>query len=168
LKGNNLSNTGSLKQKLADSSTDLSYSHNNETSNRQPSQRMSSLGRARSSSRSSQRAPSSLPPAENKTVEMDFIIIHVLDENKKKQKYFKWSMSLLLKHMKYFENHLKLSQSSEDLDISVHWDVAVFEWLLNYIETKEKEESGNENVKFYDVVTQDGDAYKVSSTIKRK
>lgn len=35
--------------------------------------------------------------------------------------------------MKYFENHLKDTDSAEDIDISVHCDIKIFEWLMNYI-----------------------------------
>lgn len=35
--------------------------------------------------------------------------------------------------MKYFERFLAENESSCDLDISVHCDVEIFEWLMNYI-----------------------------------
>lgn len=38
--------------------------------------------------------------------------------------------------MKYFEKHLSNSDSAEDIDISVHWDVAIFEWLMGYINNR--------------------------------
>lgn len=69
--------------------------------------------------------------------------------------------------MKYFEKHLKSTESTEDIDISVHWDVVIFEWLLNYIETDERAETGNETLKFYEVVVKDGDNFKVVPTNKR-
>ena len=37
--------------------------------------------------------------------------------------------------MKYFESHAKDSYY-DDLDISVHCDVAIFEWLMRYIKNK--------------------------------
>jgi hypothetical protein len=37
--------------------------------------------------------------------------------------------------MKYFECHAK-DAYQEDLDISVHCDVAIFEWLMRYIKDK--------------------------------
>ena len=37
--------------------------------------------------------------------------------------------------MKYFEAHAKDSYQ-DDLDISVHCDVAIFEWLMRYIKNK--------------------------------
>lgn len=77
-------------------------------------------------------------------------------------------MDLLLKHMKYFEKHLKATEPTEDIDISVHWDVVIFEWLLNYIENDEKEEQKDDSIKFYDVVAKDGDNYKILPTNKRR
>ena len=64
------------------------------------------------------------------------IIIKVTDERKKINKNFEWKKSILLREMKYFEKHLKSSDSAEDIDISVHWDVAIFEWLMNYIKER--------------------------------
>lgn len=37
--------------------------------------------------------------------------------------------------MKYFESHAK-DGYQDDLDISVHCDVAIFEWLMRYIHNK--------------------------------
>lgn len=39
---------------------------------------------------------------------------------------------------------------------------------MNYIETDEKIAQSNDNIKFYDVVTKDGDAYKVAPIAKRR
>lgn len=103
-------------------------------------------------------------PEEGKT---DYTVIHVIDENKKQQKDFKCSMKILLKHMKYFEKHLKSSESTEDIDISVHCDVNIFEWLLNYIEHEERIEAADDKIKFYDVVEKEGENYKIVQ-IKRK
>lgn len=70
--------------------------------------------------------------------------------------------------MKYFEKHLKASESTDDIDISVHWDVLIFEWLLNYIEKEEQKVTNNDTIKFYDVVTKEGDSYKAVPTNKRR
>lgn len=70
--------------------------------------------------------------------------------------------------MKYFEKHLKASESTEDIDISVHCDVLIFEWLLNYIESEEQKATNNESIKFYDVVVKEGDNYKAVPTNKRR
>ena len=70
--------------------------------------------------------------------------------------------------MKYFEKHLQSSESNDDIDISVQCDVQIFEWLLNYIENDERQESGNDNIKFYEVVMKEGDGYKIVPSSKRK
>jgi len=48
------------------------------------------------------------------------IVIKVTDERKNINKNFECKKSLLLREMKYFENHLKSTDSAEDIDISVH------------------------------------------------
>jgi hypothetical protein len=165
LKGSNINNEFPIS-KRADSIDEVAYSHTNNIQNRPPSQRLSSLGRADSSSRSSlNKLPFKSP--ESFVLNSDFTVIHVIDENKNKQKDFKCSLAILLKHMKYFEKHLKSSESTDDIDISVHCDVLIFEWLLNYIENGEKEEKKSD-IKFYDVVVKDGDGYKISTTDKRR
>lgn len=35
--------------------------------------------------------------------------------------------------MKYFEKHLKMTDSADDIDISVHCDIKIFEWLMSYL-----------------------------------
>ena len=43
--------------------------------------------------------------------------------------------------MKYFEKFLADNESGyDDIDISVHCDVEIFEWLMNYIHNKVGEE----------------------------
>ena len=60
-------------------------------------------------------------------------VIHVIDESKKRKQDFKWSISKLLKHMKYFEKSINGWEDKIGLDISVHWDLDTFEWLIKYI-----------------------------------
>jgi hypothetical protein len=60
-------------------------------------------------------------------------IIHVIDEAKRRQQDFKWSISKLLKHMKYFEKSINGWEDKIGLDISVHCDLETFEWLIKYI-----------------------------------
>lgn len=116
LKGNNLNND--YNTPVRDSSkSDLSYIQNPETV-RPPSNRLNSIRRPESSGRSSQ---NNIPTmGEIAKIGPESTIIHVIDENNKKQKDFRCSLPLLLKHMKYFEKHLKASESTEDIDISVH------------------------------------------------
>jgi len=63
----------------------------------------------------------------------DDIIIHVCDESRKVNRDFKCSKQLLLKEMKYFESYLSSSNQYDDIDISVHCDVYIFEWLMRFI-----------------------------------
>ena len=65
------------------------------------------------------------------------IIIHVCDENKKMNKDFKCDKGLLITNMKYFEKYLSDSKSLDDIDISVHCDIGIFDWLMRYIHRKE-------------------------------
>jgi len=67
------------------------------------------------------------------------IIIHVRDENRKVSKDFVCSQQKLLKHMKYFECYL--TEGYDDLDISVHCDIEIFEWLMEYMAHPEKVKS---------------------------
>jgi hypothetical protein len=39
--------------------------------------------------------------------------------------------------MLYFEKHLNDATTQKDIDISVHCDIKIFEWLLEYIRKKE-------------------------------
>jgi len=70
----------------------------------------------------------------------DLLVIHVRDDARKVNRDFTCSQSLLLRHMKYFEIYLKGVTNSDDVDISVHCDVSVFEWLVQYMENPQKVE----------------------------
>lgn len=35
--------------------------------------------------------------------------------------------------MKYFEKYLSDSKTADDIDISVHCDINIFDWLMRYI-----------------------------------
>jgi hypothetical protein len=65
------------------------------------------------------------------------IIIHVCDENKKMTKDFKCEKALLVTHMKYFEKYLSESKTLDDIDISVHCDIGIFDWLMRFIHKRE-------------------------------
>ena len=39
--------------------------------------------------------------------------------------------------MKYFERYLSDSKSADDIDISVHCDINIFDWLMRFIHRKE-------------------------------
>lgn len=60
-------------------------------------------------------------------------MIHVIDDNKHMKKDFSFSRSLLVKYMKYFDKCLKKISENDEIDISIHCDALIFEWLLNYI-----------------------------------
>lgn len=64
----------------------------------------------------------------------DTVIIHVCDENQNISRDFCCKRRILVKHMKYFEKFLAENENGyDDIDISVHCDVEIFEWLMTYI-----------------------------------
>lgn len=65
------------------------------------------------------------------------IIIHVCDENKKLNKDFRCEKNLLISNMRYFEKYLSDSKTANDIDISVHCDIGIFDWLMTYIHKRE-------------------------------
>mgnify|MGYP006078836767 CR=1 FL=1 len=82
---------------------------------------------------------SALPALNNQTSlpSSTQIIIHVCDENKKMNKDFKCDKNLLISNMKYFEKYLSDSKSLDDIDISVHCDIGIFDWLMRFIHHKD-------------------------------
>ena len=64
-------------------------------------------------------------------------MIHVFDENRKVNKDFTCEKELLVTHMKYFEKYLTEATSVDDIDISVHCDIKIFEWLMKYLKQKD-------------------------------
>ena len=76
----------------------------------------------------------------------DSIMIHVIDDSKNEKRDFNFSRALLVKYMKYFDKCLKKISDQDEIDISIHCDAVIFEWLLNYIlamEEFEKKQQGN-------------------------
>jgi len=69
------------------------------------------------------------------------IVIHVIDEVKRVRRDFPCAQELLLQHMKYFESYLAGTTSDDEVDISVHCDVDVFQWLAEYMKDVSKIES---------------------------
>lgn len=65
------------------------------------------------------------------------IVIHVCDENRKVNRDFVCRRDLLLSEMRYFRNYLGGNNACDDVDISVHCDVHIFEWLMKYIHNRE-------------------------------
>jgi hypothetical protein len=74
----------------------------------------------------------------------DAIVIHVCDEARKVNKDFKCSKRLLLTEMKYFKTYLSGTSVYDDIDISVHCDVHIFDWLMKYIKAFDAGERGPE------------------------
>ena len=70
----------------------------------------------------------------------DSIMIHVIDDTKNEKRDFTFSRSLLVKYMKYFDRCLKKISDNDEIDISIHCDAVIFEWLLNYIYAMEEYE----------------------------
>ncbi len=76
-------------------------------------------------------------------------MIHVIDDSKKEKRDFTFSRSLLVKYMKYFDRCFKKISDNDEIDISIHCDAVIFEWLLNYIfamEEYEKKQSEAEKI----------------------
>lgn len=64
----------------------------------------------------------------------DLVVIHVCDENQQISKDFCCKRDILIQHMRYFQKFLNETENGyDDIDISVHCDVEIFEWLMNYI-----------------------------------
>ena len=69
----------------------------------------------------------------------DVVLIHVCDENRQVSKDFCCKRNILVKHMRYFERFLAENENGyDDIDISVHCDVEIFEWLMSYIHETDK------------------------------
>lgn len=74
------------------------------------------------------------------------LLIHVFDENRQVNRDFKCARNLLLDNMSYFDVYLKDNEKVEDIDIWVHCDVNIFQWLMNYIKEEKKPDLDIKNV----------------------
>ena len=63
-------------------------------------------------------------------------MIHVCDETRDAKKDFTCPQDLLLSQMGYFRD-ITSGQSLEDVDISVHCDVTIFEWLMDWLKAQQ-------------------------------
>lgn len=67
----------------------------------------------------------------------DSIVIHVHDDRVGQSSDFTCSRAEIVAHMKYFERFLGDSGTEgcdpDDVDISVHCDISIFEWLVKYM-----------------------------------
>ncbi|KAK6641538.1 hypothetical protein RUM44_013250 [Polyplax serrata] len=61
------------------------------------------------------------------------VVIHVCDEIKNLKRDFKCSQKLLVSQMGYFAE-VTNGQRLEDMDISVHCDVTIFDWLMRWVQ----------------------------------
>ena len=66
------------------------------------------------------------------------VVIHVCDESRNLEKSFECDRQLLIDRMAYFKKYLSndtdnFDDQDEEIDISVHCDIFVFEWLIQYI-----------------------------------
>ncbi|XP_030864131.1 SANT and BTB domain regulator of class switch recombination isoform X2 [Gorilla gorilla gorilla] len=68
------------------------------------------------------------------------MVIHVCDEAKNLKEDFTCPRDLLISEMKYFAEYLSMdAQRWEEVDISVHCDVHIFNWLIKYVKRNTKE-----------------------------
>ncbi|XP_073905892.1 SANT and BTB domain regulator of class switch recombination isoform X3 [Castor canadensis] len=68
------------------------------------------------------------------------MVIHVCDEAKNLKEDFVCPRDLLVSEMKYFAEYLSMdAQRWEEVDISVHCDVHIFNWLIKYVKRNTKE-----------------------------
>lgn len=79
-------------------------------------------------------------------LEENELTIHVFDENRQISRDFKCARKLLLDNMTYFDVYLKDAEKVEDIDIWVHCDVNIFQWLMNYIKEEKKPDLDIKNV----------------------
>ena len=62
------------------------------------------------------------------------MVIHVCDEAKNLKQDFDCPRDLLIQEMRYFAEYLSVdSQRLEEVDISVHCDIHIFDWLMRYV-----------------------------------
>lgn len=74
--------------------------------------------------------PITKPTTTNKTESE--VEIHVCDEVKNLKKTFLCNQKVLVEKMGYFAE-VTLGQKLEDMDISVHCDIGIFEWLMQWV-----------------------------------
>ncbi|XP_013113603.1 SANT and BTB domain regulator of class switch recombination [Stomoxys calcitrans] len=63
------------------------------------------------------------------------VVIHVCDEVKNTSKDFICPQSLLVSKMGYFAD-VTAGQKLEDMDISVHCDIQIFDWLMKWVKSE--------------------------------
>ncbi|XP_032070788.1 uncharacterized protein KIAA1841 homolog [Thamnophis elegans] len=100
----------------------------------------SSIASSRNCSSESEKCPA-LKGGENADeTEGPNMVIHVCDEAKNLKEDFVCPRDLLISEMKYFAEYLSMdAQRWEEVDISVHCDVHIFNWLIRYVKRNTKE-----------------------------
>jgi len=78
------------------------------------------------------------PDSGDATVMSKTVVIHVMDEVREIQKDFRCDRDVLIKGMSYFAKYIS-DDTGNEVDISVHVDVTVFEWLMGFITAKSGE-----------------------------
>lgn len=82
-------------------------------------------------------APKPTPPPAKRDDDDLEITIHVRDEGRQISRDFTCPKRTLLSGMSYFRHYLNDSTASDDIDISVHCDVHIFDWLMRYVKKQE-------------------------------
>jgi len=82
------------------------------------------------------------------------MVIHVCDEAKNLKKDFHCPRDLLVQEMKYFAEYLSTdAQRWEEVDISVHCDVQIFDWLIKYVKRGSKDVESEPKLEANNVVS---------------
>eukprot|EP00128_Syssomonas_multiformis_P001841 Colp12_sorted_trinity150504_noHs@30667 len=98
-----------------------------------PSKQAGSRERLQTAPRRTKKSSSTSNLVKDKDGDASVIVIHVCDENRNVNQYFKCKRDILLREMEYFKGYLSEKRRWEDVDISVHCDVKIFEWLMEYV-----------------------------------
>ncbi|KAI5622822.1 hypothetical protein C0J50_17700, partial [Silurus asotus] len=81
------------------------------------------------------------------TYKLPIMVIHVCDEAKNLKQDFECPRDLLIREMRYFAEYLSMdAQRWEEVDISVHCDVEIFDWLMNYVKRNSSEDQPGKHV----------------------
>ena len=64
------------------------------------------------------------------------IPIKVIDDAHKQEKDYEIEKDVIMKFLHYFEQPSLDGNRIEDIDVSIHCDIKVFEWLINYIQQR--------------------------------
>jgi hypothetical protein len=73
-------------------------------------------------------------PTKKESTSIDYpIVIHISDEMKGVYQDFQCLQSILVQEMGYFSLIMSKGQKLHDMDITIHCDVTIFEWLMKWI-----------------------------------